>query len=203
MAESTRVKVVYKLSVLKGKWYSLALCLLLWTIAAGCRQQQFPEVVDDVVVEQAEAEVVRGQILAQVSSEGEIRYVVPKQEFMQPFIKEFGDGTVVDKTMIRKVQESDDVEPIYYLVGLGIRNGAFRSMALELELGADNSLYLSSASVKHMCSASLDCDFCYFTFSGNKIIGCECSKRNAGSECRYNVEERNTLLDEMKISSPR
>ena len=72
-----------------------------------------------------------GVLLAQVVFDS-VDYIVPKQELMQPFIKEFGNGTVVDRVMIRKVQDNKELPASYYLVGLGIRNGSFRSMALEL-----------------------------------------------------------------------
>lgn len=128
-----------------------------------------------------------------------VDYIVPTTQLMQPFIREFGDGTVVDKVMIRKVQETKEDEPAYYLVGLGMQNGAFRSMALELDLAADNSLYLSSNGAKHMCKSSAGCGFCYFTFSGNRITGCECSSRAPGNNCEHRFTEKNTLLKDVPV----
>ncbi|WP_299701842.1 hypothetical protein [uncultured Pontibacter sp.] len=173
--------------------WSLALTLIL-LVAAGCtRREAFPEESEEEPLDADAGPVYDGQLLAQVVFDS-VDYIVPKQELMQPFIKEFGNGTVVDRVMIRKVQDNKELPASYYLVGLGIRNGSFRSMALELDVATDNSLYLSSKSVKHMCEASSGCDFCYFTFEDNKITGCQCSIRAAGYDCRHKVQEGNTLL---------
>lgn len=186
-------------AILKGS----AGFLIIWLFMLGavsCRQQQFPEVIGEVV--ENEEEAINRQLLAQVIAD-EIKFIVPKHELLQPFIREFRDGTVVDRVMIRKVQEKDTTEPMYYLVGLGMLNGSFHSMALELEMASDNSLYLSNKSRKHMCKATIGCDFCYFTFSGNRIVGCECSSRTSGSDCRYKLDEQNELLDKARFSSQR
>ncbi|GHA78329.1 hypothetical protein SAMN04487941_4136 [Pontibacter akesuensis] len=143
--------------------------------------------------EDIEEEPYDGKLLAQVVFDT-VDYIVPTTELMQPFIREFGDGTVVDKVMIRKVQETKEDDPAYYLVGLGMQNGQFRSMALSLDVAADNSLYLSSKGSKHMCQAAAGCGFCYFTFSGNQITGCECASRAPGNNCVHKVSQQNTLL---------
>ncbi|WP_242927313.1 hypothetical protein [Pontibacter vulgaris] len=186
----------------KLSFYVLSLLLLL---AAACtRRESFPEESEDPVAAEGEMPVEKydGQLLAQVVFDS-VDYIVPRQELMQPFIKEFGNGTVVDKVMIRKVQETKADKPAYYLVGLGIRNGSFQSMALELDVASDNSLYLSSKGSKHICQASHGCDFCYFTFVGNKIVGCECSSRVPGSNCEHKVSQQNALLKGVRLSNTR
>jgi hypothetical protein len=181
---------------------SLALTLIL-LVAAGCtRREAFPEESEDGPLDAEAAPVYDGKLLAQVVFDS-VDYIVPRQELMQPFIKEFGNGTVVDKVMIRKVQDNKKLPASYYLVGLGIRNGSFRSMALELDVTTDNSLYLSSKSLKHICEASSGCDFCYFTFEDNKITGCQCSIRAAGYDCRHRVQEGNTLLQGARLKNSR
>ena len=177
--------------------------MLLVLIAAGCtRREAFPEESEGEPMEGEALPAYDGQLLAQVVFDS-VDYIVPRQELMQPFIKEFGYGTVVDKVTIHKVQDNKDVAPSYYLVGLGIRNGAFRSMALELDVASDNSLYLSSKGGKHMCEASAGCDFCYFTFTDNKITGCQCSIRAAGYNCTHKFQEGNTLLKGVRLSNTR
>ncbi|MCC9134938.1 hypothetical protein ACFSKU_19435 [Pontibacter silvestris] len=189
------------LSVLK-----LSILLLLFAcVGSACSGR---EAFSEESEAQAEGEEVieeepyDGKLLAQVVFDS-IDYIAPRQELLQPFIREFGDGTVVDKVMINKVQESKEDEPAYYLVGLGILNGAFKSMALELDVSSDNSLYLSSKGEKHICEAAIDCNFCYFTFSGNKIIGCECSSREAGTNCRHTVSQTNNLLQGVELRNTR
>lgn len=179
------------------------LLFFTWMASACTGREVFTE-DSEQITEEGEVPVAPydGKLLGQVVFDSVV-YIVTRQEMLQPFIKEFGDGTVVDQVMIRKVQETKDDEPAYYLVGLGMRNGAFRSMALELEVAADNSLYLSSKGSKHMCHAGAGCNFCYFTFSGNKITGCECEDRAAGNNCTHKFSETNTLLKGVQLSNQR
>lgn len=175
---------------------------MLLVVSACTRREAFPEDSEEPLEEVAEGEEAPakydGVLLAQVVFDS-VDYIVDRRDLLQPFIQEFGDGTVVDKVMIRKVQETKNDKPAYYLVGLGIRNGAFKSMALQLDVAPDNSLYLSSKSPKYMCNAGPGCEFCYFTFVGNKITGCECSARAAGNNCGYKVTESNEMLSRSRL----
>ncbi|WP_125047723.1 hypothetical protein [Pontibacter arcticus] len=174
--------------------------LLLLLVSTACTRREAFQEESTTDPNEEKVEVYDGKLLGQVIFDS-IDYIVPKQELMQPFIREFGDGTVVDRVMIRKVQETKEDKPAYYLVGLGMQNGAFRSMALELDVAGDNSLYLSSKGAKHMCQAAAGCNFCYFTFIGNKITGCECSSNVPGNNCVHKVSERNTLLKGVQLSN--
>ncbi|MBX0332160.1 hypothetical protein K3G39_02815 [Pontibacter sp. HSC-14F20] len=182
--------------------WSLALTLIL-LVAAGCtRREAFPEESEEEPLDAEAGPKYDGQLLAQVVLD-EIDFVVPQQELVQPFIKEFGNGTVVNKVTIHKVQDNKNLPATYYLVGLGMYNGSFRSMALELDVASDNSLYLSSKSMKHICEATAGCDFCYFSFEDNRITGCQCSIRAAGYDCRHKVQEGNKLLQGVRLKNPR
>ena len=184
----------------KAKLTSTFVLILL--LAGACSGPEAISEESDMGMEEGLEEVpvatYDGKLLAQVIFDT-VEYIVPRQELFQPFIKEFGDGTVVDQVMIRKVQETKEDKPAYYLVGLGIRNGAFRSMALTLDLAADNSLYLSTKGAKHICQASAGCNFCYFTFSGNEITGCECGSRATGNNCSHKFTEGNNLLKDVQL----
>ncbi|AKD01835.1 hypothetical protein POKO110462_22190 [Pontibacter korlensis] len=186
-----------------GLWYLLFFLIMA---SSACSNREF--IQEENSAEANDAEVVEaeipydGKLLAQVVFDT-VDYIVPTSELMQPFIREFGDGTVVDKVMIRKVQETKEDEPAYYLVGLGMQNGAFRSMALELDLAADNSLYLSRKGARHICKSSIGCGFCYFTFSGNRITGCACASRAPGNNCEHRYSEGNTLLKDTPLRSTR
>ncbi|WP_242917115.1 hypothetical protein [Pontibacter liquoris] len=174
--------------------------LMVLLLASACtRREAFPE-ESESDPDETPAERYDGKLLAQVILDS-VNYIVPKQELYQPFIREFGDGTVVDKVMIRKVQETKEDSAVYYLVGLGIRSGAFKSMALELDMTSDNSLYLSSKGGKHTCQAAPGCEFCYFTYSGNKITGCECSSRAPGNNCVHKFSQQNSLLKDVQLSN--
>ncbi|MBC5992543.1 hypothetical protein [Pontibacter cellulosilyticus] len=176
--------------------------MLLLLLATACtRRESFPEDSEEPIeVAEGEEALAKydGVLLAQVVFDS-VDYIVDRKDLLQPFIQEFGDGTVVDKVMIRKVQENKSDKPGYYLVGLGIRNGAFRSMALQLDVAADNSLFLSSKSAKYICNAGPGCEFCYFTFVGNTITGCECSSRAAGNNCGYKTSQANELLTNSRL----
>ncbi|MFT2007937.1 hypothetical protein ACMA1I_04615 [Pontibacter sp. 13R65] len=136
-----------------------------------------------------------GQLLAQVVFDS-VDYIVSREQLLQPFIQEFGDGTVVDKVMIRKVQDDKKSAPAYYVVGIGLLNGAFRSMALQLDVASDNSLYLGSAATKYICNGTTSCGFCLFIFKGNEIIGCSCDGGDPSdtTNCKQQITEGNTLL---------
>ncbi|MCB2408732.1 hypothetical protein [Hymenobacter lucidus] len=126
-------------------------------------------------------------------NEGKVEYIMPRAQLATAFIREFNDGTVVDKTMIRKVQESAKDKPVYYLVGLGLRDGMFRSMAIPLITSTDQSLYLSSNSERYTIT-SVGCSFCYFSFEKNQITGTTCGDDSGGSRCDMVVGPSNTLF---------
>ncbi|RDV15887.1 hypothetical protein DXT99_07815 [Pontibacter diazotrophicus] len=185
---------------------TLLFMLLLFVVATSACSRREAIREESELGEEGEGEVpvapYDGRLLGQVVFDT-VEYIVSREELLQPFIREFGDGTVVDQVMIRKVQETKTDTPAYYLVGLGMRSGAFRSMALELDVAADKSLYLSSSGSKHMCQSGAGCGFCYFTFSGNKITGCECESRAPGNNCTHKFSERNSLLKDVSLRSER
>ncbi|MEJ8755893.1 hypothetical protein WG947_02695 [Pontibacter sp. H259] len=185
----------------------IAVCAIILLMAGACtRREAFPEESDDpeelAEDESTDSAAYDGQLLAQVVFDS-IDYIVPPMDLMQPFIREFGDGTVVDKVMIRKVQEAKKDKPGYYLVGMGIRNGSYRAMALQLEVASDNSLYLSTQSNKYICGATAGCSFCYFTFSGNQITGCECESQAPGNLCEQKESSTNQLLKGARLRNMR
>ncbi|TGE28223.1 hypothetical protein [Hymenobacter metallicola] len=126
-------------------------------------------------------------------NEGKVEYIMPRAQLATAFIREFNDGTVVDKTMIRKVQESAKDKPVYYLVGMGLRDGMFRSMAIPLITSTDQSLYLSSNAERYVIT-SVGCSFCYFSFEKNQITGTTCGDNSGGSRCDMVVENSNNLF---------
>lgn len=201
MSENTLMRFWQQLPV--GARLIAVLAVVVMLAGACTRREAFPEDSDEPT-EMAEGDSVAydGQLLAQVVFDS-IDYIVPPMDLMQPFIKEFGDGTVVDKVMIHKVQETRKDKAGYYLVGMGIRNGSYRAMALELDVASDNSLYLSSKSKKFICAATAGCTFCFFTFSGSQITGCECESRAAGSFCEQKFSDSNELLKNARLRNLR
>jgi hypothetical protein len=164
--------------------------------ASACqREGNFPEVTN-MPVEQSESgekkPIAAGKLIGQMIFDS-VTYVVQPEEMLPHFIKEFGDGTVVDHAMIKRIQATKTDKPYYYVVGIGQKNGNYRMMALELYASEDNSLYVTSKSRKYI-STSDDCDFCMFTYDKNVITGAECQSRNAEEPCSFVVTDVNSFM---------
>ncbi|GAB3835673.1 hypothetical protein GCM10028821_32530 [Hymenobacter jeollabukensis] len=127
--------------------------------------------------------------------ESKVQYKVPREILMQQFNRQFDDGTVVDKALVRPIQSKAKTKekPVYYLVGMGLRNGMFRAMALPLELSTDNELYLSTTAERYMLEGR-GCQMCYFNFEGDKITGTVCEDNSGGGTCTLTVVDNNTFF---------
>ncbi len=104
------------------------------------------------------------RLVATIGEKGLVQYRIPREQLAQGFNRQFGDGTSIDKTMVRKVQGGPKEPAFYYLVGLGLHNGMFRGMALPLKLTTDNELYLSSGAARYIITG-VSCTFCFSTSS--------------------------------------
>lgn len=164
---------------------------------AACEttKRGFPEVSsptdNDDILSRRKLEAITKQV-AEIS-EGNVRYLVPRDQLAAAFTRQFGDGTVVNKTMIRKVQETSKDKAIYYLVGIGLRDGMYRAMAIPLQSSTDNSLYLSSNASRYVI-AGVGCTFCFFNFEKNEIVGTTCEENTGGSRCDLRVENNNSFF---------
>lgn len=167
--------------------------LLAMLSACETSKRGIPEInaVDSDNLEQRKLEV-NSNLVGRVI-EGQVEYVVPRAQLATAFIRQFGDGTVIDKTSIRKVQDTAKDKPTYYLVGMGLRNGMYRAMAIPLETSTDNSLYLRSNAERYIVT-SVGCNFCYFSFEKNRITGTDCEENTGGSRCDMEVESNNTFF---------
>ena len=108
--------------------------------------------------------------------------------------KEFNDGTVVDKVLIAKNHPDKSKPAIFYLVGYGLKNGQFRSIAYELARSEQGGLYLSRISERHVCFSTSRCKFCTFTTAGNRINGCECTDATTTNTCDHTSAVSNNLF---------
>ena len=175
------------------KKLSLILALAVLIGSACQRENSFPEVTNMPVEDNGEERVIpAGKLLGQMIFDS-VAYAVQPEQMLQPFIDEFGDGTVVDHAQIRRIQATSKDKPYYYAVGIGMKNGDFRMMAIELYASSDNSLYVTPQARKYI-STSEDCDFCMFTYDKNVITGAECQSRNAEEPCTFKVEDRNSFM---------
>jgi hypothetical protein len=157
----------------------------------------FPETglsADDpeAAASQRKREAVNRQIAT--INQGKVEYTIARNQLATAFIREFGDGTVIDKTSIQKVQDSKKDKPMYYLVGVGLRNGMYRAMALPLQASSDNSLSLSSSAQRYILT-SVGCTFCTFSFEKNEISGTSCEENSGGSSCDLIVKDNNDFFE--------
>ncbi|WP_324677883.1 hypothetical protein [Hymenobacter sp. GOD-10R] len=177
---------------------ALFVCLGLAGTLTACEtsKHSFPEKGmpaddPDAAAAQRRREAVNRQVAT--INEGKVEYTVPRNQLATAFIRLFNDGTVIDKTSVQKVQESKNDKPVYYLVGIGLRNGMYRAMAIPLQSSSDNSLYLSSSAERYILT-SVGCTFCSFSFEKNRIVGTTCEENTGGSRCDLIVKEYNEFF---------
>lgn len=120
-------------------------------------------------------------------------YTTPRSELAQAFIRQFNDGTVIDKIQVRKAPAAPGDPVSYFLIGLGLRNGMFRAMALPLTGGGDNTYYLRPTAERYTLTG-VGCPMCFFNFENGRIVGTACGERVGGSNCDLKVDANNSLF---------
>ena len=120
-------------------------------------------------------------------------YKTPRSVLARAFIRQFGDGTVIDKIQVQKAPAVAGAVPVYYLIGTGLRNGMYRAMALPLTAGGDDTYYLRPGAERYTLSG-MRCPACFYSFSGGRITGTTCSENSGGSYCDLKVEPNNNLF---------
>lgn len=138
------------------------------------------------------SEVASRQI-AQLNDLGKMEYRTSQAELARAFIRQFHDGTVIDRVMVRKAPGKGRDAANYFLVGMGLRNGMFRAMALPLQNGGDNTFSLSSATERYILTG-VGCSSCTFNFEGTRIVGTTCADNSGGSRCDLRVEPGNYMF---------
>ncbi len=148
---------------------------------------------------------IKGEVIAKPESrqivhftDSSTEYNTPRSELAQAFIRQFGDGTVIDKIQVRKAPTGPD-EPIsYYLIGMGLRNGMFRAMALPLTAGGDNTYYLRPTAERYTITGQ-GCPMCFFNFENGRIVGTTCGEKVGGSTCDLKVNINNSLFSSAPV----
>ncbi|MGI4863402.1 MAG: hypothetical protein ACRYFZ_05720 [Janthinobacterium lividum] len=132
--------------------------------------------------------------IAQVNEAGPPAFTTAQAVLAQAFIRQFGDGTVIDKILVRPAPSAPKEATVYYLIGMGLREGKFRAMALPLRNSGNGALYLTPNAERYVLTGS-GCPSCYFTFEGSTITGSSCAdnSESAGS-CTLQVLDDNTLF---------
>ncbi|RZK16750.1 MAG: hypothetical protein EOO56_19355 [Hymenobacter sp.] len=132
--------------------------------------------------------------IAQTQEAGPPIFKTAQSVLAQAFIRQFGDGTVIDKILVRPAPSAPKERTTYYLVGMGLREGKFRAMALPLSNSGNGALYLTPTAERYVLTGS-GCPSCYFTFEGSQITGSSCADNSEGAgSCNLEVLDGNTLF---------
>ena len=186
------------LSRLLGAGLLVALVLLLVltsceSVRRGAGETAAPSKSSSTGGSSAEAS---GRAIAALDSAGKVSFKTSQATLATAFIRQFGDGTVIDRILVRKAPPLTPGEKTTcFLVGMGLKNGNFRAMALPLTPSPDGSTYYLSASAARYIISGIGCPACYFNFDDNgSIVGSTCSENSGGSSCDLKVVPSNALF---------
>ena len=132
------------------------------------------------------------QKIAQVTDSATV-FKTPQSQLAAAFIQQFGDGTVIDKILVRKAPVGPQETPVVYLVGMGQLNGNFRAMAVPLTSGGDNTYYLSATASRYVLTG-VGCPACFFDFEDGRIVGTTCAENASGSRCDLKTIASNDMF---------
>jgi len=131
--------------------------------------------------------------IMRLDGQGTVTYKLAQSVMAAALIRQFHDGTVIDRIMVRKAPGSEDKQPVYYLIGLGHNNGAYRAVALPLR-GTDDSTYYLTPSASRYVITGVGCPSCYFDFEDGHIVGTTCDDNSGGSSCTMKVLPANEVF---------
>jgi hypothetical protein len=131
--------------------------------------------------------------IMQLDGKGAVKYKLAQSVMAAALIRQFHDGTVIDRIMVRKAPGSEAAQPVYYLIGLGHNNGSYRAIALPLR-GTDDSTYYLTPNASRYVISGVGCPSCYFDFEDGHIIGTTCDDNSGGSSCTMKVLEANQVF---------
>jgi hypothetical protein len=179
---------------------SLLAGLLLFTSCETSRRRESSDptreaqrIADEATATSAATAAATRQV-AQVNEAGPPTFKTSETVLAQAFIRQFGDGTVIDKILVRPAPSAPKEPTVYYLVGMGLREGKFRAMALPLRNSGNGALLLTPNAERYVLTGS-GCSSCYFTFEGNQITGSSCADNSEGAgNCTLQVLAENTLF---------
>ena len=173
------------------------LSLLVLLLAVGCESTKPSEYGNPNRIKGAAIEAPESRQIVHIT-DSSTEYMTPRSELARAFIRQFNDGTVIDKVQVRKAPTDGGTTPIYYVIGMGLRNGQFRAMALPLATGGDNTYYLRPNAERYTILGS-NCPQCFFNFENGRIVGTTCGERISGATCDLKVENNNSLFSKAKI----
>jgi hypothetical protein len=169
------------------------LLLLTSCEATRTRERSDPTREAQRLTDEAAARAARSRQIAQVNEAGTPVFKMGQAVLAAAFIRQFGDGTVIDKVMVRPSPSAPKESATYYLVGMGLRDGSFRAMALPLRNTGNGALLLTPDAERYVLTGS-GCPTCFFDFEGSRIIGSSCGDNSGGNSCSFRVLNQNNLF---------
>ncbi|GEM_PF-890145 len=139
--------------------------------------------------------------IMRLDNTGTVKYKLAQSVMAAALIRQFNDGTVFDRIMVRKAPGSEEKQPVYYLIGMGHNNGTYRAVALPLR-GTDDSTYYLTPTASRYVITGVGCPSCYFDFEDGHIIGTTCDDNSGGSSCTMKVLEANQIFAKAPIEDP-
>jgi len=136
-----------------------------------------------------------------LDGKGAVKYKLSQAVMAAALIRQFGDGTVIDRIMVRRAPGSEEKQPVYYLIGMGHQNGAYRAMALPLR-GTDDSTYYLTPTASRYVITGVGCPSCYFDFEDGHIVGTTCDDNSGGSSCTMKVLDANEVFAKVATEDP-
>jgi hypothetical protein len=169
--------------------------LLLLTSCEATRTRESTDPTREAqrLTDEAAARAARSRQIAQVNEAGPPTFKMGQAVLAAAFIRQFGDGTVVDKVLVRPSPSAPKEKTTYYLVGMGLRDGHFRAMALPLRDTGNGALLLTPDAERYVLTGS-GCPTCFFDFEGSRIIGSSCGDNSGGNSCSFRVLNENNLF---------
>jgi len=131
--------------------------------------------------------------IVQLSKTGAMSYKIPQAALASALIRQFHDGTVIDRVLVHKAPGDPGDKPVYYLVGTGMNAGHYRAIALPLRGTDDGTYYLTPNADRYILSSS-GCLTCYYDFEDGHIIGSTCDDNVGGGGCTLRVLAANEVF---------
>ena len=131
--------------------------------------------------------------IMRIDNQGVVKYKLSQSVVAAALIRQFHDGTVIDRVQVRKAPGSDANSPVYYLIGLGHNNGSYRAIALPLR-GTDDSTYYLTPKASRYVVSGVGCRNCFFDFENGHIVGSTCDDNSGGSSCNLRVLPENDVF---------
>lgn len=131
--------------------------------------------------------------IMQLTAAGVVDYKTPQSVLASALVRQFHDGTVIDRVLVRKAPGNAKDKPAYFLIGMGLNNGRFRAMALPLRGTDDGTFYLTPNADRYVLS-STGCPTCYFDFEEGQIVGTTCDDNVGGNTCTLQILTANEVF---------